>query len=253
LVNRIIVGIDGSSPSVAALRWALKEAELDHAGVFLHHVTALEDDPAGERALEKAVDLAGELPRGVHVRTSRGDAARMLVRDARRGDLLVVGSHKTGYLRGRVTGTKSVLVASLARCAVAVVPDDTLGHRHGVVVGVSSDPECHAAIIEGAVEAQRRREELHLVHAAPDSPQGSESGRALLASAVNLASLTAPSLTVRRRLSHRRAADALLDASRSANLLVVGAARTDAEQPGVPGDVMLEVLLNLTSPVMVAR
>ena len=253
MVERVIVGIDGSGPSLAALRWALKEAATLSSSVILQHVTTGLDDTSDEHALERAVALAEEFPQAVHVRVAHGDPTRMLVLETQRGDLLVVGTHKTGFLRGRVTGTKSILIASLARCATVLVPEDSLGHRHGVVVGVSADSTCHAAIIEGAAEAQRRREELFLVHAAPDIPEASEAGRARLAKAVDLAALTAPSLTIRRRLSHRRAPDALLDASRSASLLVIGPARTDVEQPGVPGDVMLEVLLNLTSPVMVAR
>lgn len=253
MVERIIVGIDGSGPSLAALRWAVAHAASVASDVLLQHVATEHDDASGERALEEAVDLAAGLTQGVHVGIAHGDPARMLPSDANGGDLLVVGTHKTGYLRGRVTGTKSVLIAALARCTTVVVPEGAPGNRHGIVVGVSASPECHAAIIEGAATAQRRREELTLVHAAPDTPADSEAGRALLAAAADLAALTAPSLTVRRRLSHRRAPDALLDASRWASLLVLGPARTDAEQPGVPGDVMLEVLLNLTSPVMVAR
>lgn len=250
--ERIIVGIDGSGPSTAALRWALRLAASTTASVVLQHVVTADDD-AGEKALEEGVELAAGLAQGVHLRTAHGDPARMLPSEAKRGDLLIVGTHKTGYLRGRVTGTKSVLIAALARCATVVVPEGAPGNRHGVVVGVSGSPECHAAIIEGAAMAQRHREELTLIHAAPDTPAASEAGRALLAAAADLAALTAPSLTIRRRVSHRRAADALLDASRWASLLVMGPARTDAQEPGVPGDVMLEVLLNLNSPVMVAR
>jgi len=253
MVERIIVGIDGSGPSVAALHWALNEAVAVESSVTLLHVVAGRDATEGEPAMERAVDLASELPQGVHVRVAHGDPTRMAVIEANRGDLLVVGTHKTGYLRGRVTGTKSVIMAALARCTTVLVPEDTLGHRHGVVVGVSADPSCHPAIIEGAATAQRRREELYLVHAVPDTPEDSAAGRARLAAAVDLAALTARSLPIRRRLSHRRPADAVLDAARTASLLVIGPAQTDAEQPGVPGDVMLEVLLNLTSPVMVAR
>ena len=253
MVERIIIGIDASGPSLAALRWGLTRAAIADSSVILQHVVTGHDGAAGERALERALDLARDLPQGAQVRTVHGDPARMLVHEAQRGDLLVVGTHKTGYLRGRVTGTTSVLTAALARCATVVVPEDTLGHRHGVVVGVAASPVCDAAIIEGAVEAQRRGEELSLVHAAPDTPGDSEAGRTLLAAAAGLAARTAPDVTIRRRLSHRRAPDALLDAGRNAGLLVVGPARTDAERPGVPGDVMLEVLLNLTSPAMVAR
>ena len=252
MAERTIVGIDGSGPSLAALRWALEHRLRSPAPLVLENVTT-GGDHTGNVALQHAVDLVEVAQQSAHVRIAEGDPTRTLVADAASGDLLVVGTHKTGYLRGRVTGTKGVLIAALARCTTVVVPEDTLEHRHGVVVGVSAHPECHAAIIRGAAEAQRRGDELYLVHAAADTQGDSAEGRALLSAAADLAALTAPNLAIRRRLSHRRTPDALLDASRSASLLVIGAARTDHEQPGVPGDVMHEVLLNLMSPVMVAR
>jgi len=255
MVARIIVGIDGSGPSSAGLRWSLKRARADGCSLVLVHII---DDEAretdqGEQSLADALEVARAAGRDVHVEVARGHPVTGLAEQSHSGDLLVVGSHKTGFVRGRVLGSRGILVASLARSSVVVVPEDNLAQRAGVVVGVAAGSECHAAIIAGASEAQRLGQELSLIHSGPDLPEAVEAGRALLATAAELAATTAPGIVIRRRLSHRGPTDTLLDASRGSALLVLGAARDRGERGGMLGSVTHEVLLNLTSPVMVAR
>jgi nucleotide-binding universal stress UspA family protein len=264
MVNRIIVGVDDSGPSRAALRWALHRADSPDIEVVLEHVVddewgqvgaeyAHQEALDGQRVLERAVDAAMPSGRSVHLITAHGSPAWTLAQEAGPDDLIVVGTHKTGYLRGRVLGTRSIVVASVARSSVVVVPEDNLALRRGVVVGVAAGPHARPAIIAGAAEAERLGEELFLVHAAPELPETAELGRSLLAAAAELAGATAPGITVRRRVAHRRPSDTLLDASRTAALLVLGESRTDPDRGGFIGSVTHEVLLNLNSPVMVAR
>ena len=262
--EHIIVGIDDSGPSRAALRWALHRAESTGADVVLKHVVddewgqlgsdyARQETLDGERVLEDALRTSIPSGRSVAATLTHGSPAWTLAREAEPDDLIVIGSHKTGYLRGRVLGTRSIVVASAARCSVVVVPEENLSYRHGVVVGVTADPACHAAVICGALEARRLGQELSLVHVAPDTAETAETSHAVLASAAELAAATAPELVVRRRISNRRRSAALLDASRSAVLLVLGESRIDLDRAGFIGSVTHEVLLNLTSPVMIAR
>lgn len=262
--TRIIVGVDGSGPSSAALRWAAKRARATDARLVLEHVVddewgqigpdyTRELEAAGEDILAQALSELEAMGVVGHPQLELGNLTTTLAAAAGPGDLLVMGSHKTGYVRGRVLGTRSVAVASLARSSVVVVPEDNLAQRTGIVVGVSPALECHAAIIAGASEAYRLRQELSLIHCGPDRADASDTGRHLLADAVDLALTTAPGMVVRRRLSHRSPADELLDASRSSALLVLGATRGGSDRLGSIGSVTHEVLLNLTSPVMVAR
>lgn len=264
MVERIIVGIDGSGPSSAALRWALKRARTTDARLTLEHVVGdewgqvgpdyvRELERVGKEMLVRALDEAASSGVESHVALDCGSPATILAGTAGPGELLVIGSHKTGYVRGRVLGTRSVVVASLARSNVVVVPEDNLAHRQGVVVGVAPGVEGHAAIVAGASEAARLGHELSLIHCGPDSPDAVEAGKKLLAASVDLAATVAPGLVIRRRLSHRRCSDTLLDASRSAALLVLGATRGGTDRARSIGSVTHEVLLNLTSPVMVAR
>lgn len=263
MVDRIIVGVDGSGPSRAALAWTLHYAAHSRTQIVLEHVVddewgqvggeyAAQETLDGKHILDAARDRT--LASGLTVQQvlSHGSPAWTLIADAKAGEMLVVGSHKTGFLRGRVLGTRSIVVASAAPCTVVVVPEDNAAHRRGVVVGVASGDQSHAAIIRGASEAKRRREELTLIHVASEKGDG-EIARALLAHAAELASTTVPNLVIRRRVSRRRCSDALLDASRTAALLVLGDTRTDISRAGFIGTVTHEVVLNLNSPVMIAR
>lgn len=142
--GRIVVGVDGSPGSLAALRWALSEASL--RGVDVHAVAAWES-PGGmsfampgdvgrpEDTLTAAVEATiaaavaptpGEqAPAAATVTTSvvYGDPARELQRAVGEGDLLVVGSRGHGAGIGLLLGSASQHVVAHAPCPVGVVPD----------------------------------------------------------------------------------------------------------------------------------
>jgi nucleotide-binding universal stress UspA family protein len=114
-VRRIVVGVDGSAESVAALRWACREASLRAAEVLA--VLALESAchqvasyavPAPRQAggswgaardvLRRSVSEALSLFPGVSVRTeiAEGLAARVLLDQAADADMLVLGRNANG-------------------------------------------------------------------------------------------------------------------------------------------------------------
>ena len=248
MAEQIIVGVDGSSASRAALRWALTRACDTGATVVLEHVIDPTRPVDSEAILAQAVEICrtfGPVP--VEQRLVHGVPARTLARDSRRGEALVMGTHKTGFLHGRVSGMGSIVVAAGARGTVVVVPEEKLAGRRGVIVGVARGSD--AAVIAGAKEAHRLGQDLSLLHACGESTEATDAGRAFLAAASQLAAESVPGLPIRSRLSRRRPADALLDASHASSLLVVGAGPVG----GFIGSVAHEVLLNLNSPVMVAR
>ena len=262
-MTQIVVGVDGSGPSRAALGWALARAHDVGAPVLLAHVvddewglagpdvSALDADQ-GRLMLDEALSVARDFMPSLELssRLVHGSPAWELVGLATKDDLLVVGTHKTGYLNGRVLGTRSVVVASVAPCSVVVVPDATAHGRQGILVGVAAGGSSDAAVVAGALEARRLRQDLTLLHAVP---AGADDGAAGLAAAAALAMATVPGLAVRSRLSRRRPAEALLDASRTAVMLVLGPSRREPVNAGFLGSVTHEVLLNITTTVMVAR
>jgi nucleotide-binding universal stress UspA family protein len=134
---RIVVGVDGSPPSLRALRWALGQAALTHAVVEAVNVwdvpasygvapTVLPgEDIAGaaDRALAAAVEQASSAHPDVTVRrrVAQGHPAEVLLAHARDADLLVVGSHGHGGFVGALLGSVSHRCIQHATCPVVVV------------------------------------------------------------------------------------------------------------------------------------
>jgi len=280
------IGVDGSGPSRAALRWGVRRAAERNASVVL--VNTVDDEwglvgrDAAAQAERQAKELLAEessrvtaLRTGVDLSTRivHGGTAWALARLPNPEDLLIVGTHKTGFLRGRVLGSRSVQIASAARCSVAIVPDTTLDSRQNVVVGVDGTSGSLPAVRLGAQEADRLGQDLLLVHAPPGA-QRSDSARSeparseysrgeqtddrspqtvrLMQHATAVATSTASGITVRRRVAHREPAEALLDASFDAALLILGVSNRHGEATLI-GSVTHDVLMNINVPVLIAR
>ncbi len=135
---RVVVGIDGSSTSVAAVRWALEYARATGGTLKAVHAWQLprffgapspatprpDPRPMAEQVVATAVDrAAGGMPPGVPVerRVMAGDPGRTLVEEARDADLLVVGSHGHGAVMGALLGSVSYHCVEHAPCPVVVV------------------------------------------------------------------------------------------------------------------------------------
>lgn len=143
MAGTILVGVDGSPGSRAALRWAVAEAALRGASVdalitwqtpnyayagvaVMPPVTelgeaaaaALDDTIATERAELSGAEADVEI-RPVVV---EGPASSHLIERSADADLLVVGSRGYGGFRGLLLGSVSHQCASHAHCPVVVVP-----------------------------------------------------------------------------------------------------------------------------------
>ena len=141
--RRIVVGVDGSDQSIAAVEWAAEEATsrkvaLEVATTWSYPIgtllvplgpeppqrSALIGEAKGllDRVLEKA---AGALD-GVEVlrRVMEGNPSRALIDESADADLLVVGKRGLGGFRGLMLGSVSQQCVAYARCPVAVVPYD---------------------------------------------------------------------------------------------------------------------------------
>jgi nucleotide-binding universal stress UspA family protein len=149
-MSTIVVGVDGSPGSLAALRFALAEARLRgcslvvlHAwvlplveapGPFLLEVPSRAGPPLEQlraelhRAAEARLaavlaKVAGEADDvAVEPRVVEGSASAALVEAAAGADLLVVGARGHGGLRGALLGSVSHQCAQHAPCPVAIVP-----------------------------------------------------------------------------------------------------------------------------------
>jgi len=136
--RRIVVGVDGSEPSLAALRWAVRQAEL--TGTPLEVVSAWkwsasysgwetppppDYDPADEarRQLDKAVSAVLTPGDAIEARQSviEGHPAPVLEALSTTADLVVVGSHGHGEFAGMLLGSVSQHCVTHCRCPVAVI------------------------------------------------------------------------------------------------------------------------------------
>ncbi len=136
----IMVGVDGSGPSLSALRWAAAEAA-DH-GAELVVLEVWEpallaplgsgsvpqghmpdpSGPAADNLLRVIKEELGEDPAVVvHPRAKQGNAAQVLIEESVGADLLVVGTRGHGGFAGLVLGSVSQHVAAYAKCPVTVV------------------------------------------------------------------------------------------------------------------------------------
>lgn len=259
---RYVVGVDGSAPSEAALAWAVRHARRDGSGLLVVHVV---DPQGGVRGIAEldAAESAGELLLAATADRVRGAGLEVesrllldvpvwaLADEAGPDDILVVGTGKTGYVSGRVLGSRSVQFALAARGTVAVVPDADPRFRDGVVAGV--DRVENAALVgrRAALEAVDRGMRLTLVQALP--AEAVEAVRADPESPLALAAEAAREvegmLEIRSRFSARPPAEALLDAARGSALLVLGPSRERTPL----GTTLHAVLINANSPVLVVR
>jgi nucleotide-binding universal stress UspA family protein len=173
-------------------------------------------------------------------------------------DLLVVGSHRTGFLRGRAFGAASVYIVAAARSSVLVVPNLPFEGRRGVVVGVSGTPSSEAALLQGAREAARGHQPLMLIHARPPMPHEeaavtgeyrASAARTVIARASSHALIDIPHLDLSSRIVADNVGSALLSASTDAALLVLGRGHT--ETPPSLSAVVHDVLMNLNAPVLI--
>jgi nucleotide-binding universal stress UspA family protein len=133
----IVVGVDGSPTSIAALRWAAAEASR-RGGRLLAVRAAGGGEPAARLAAEHAVLSASvRAALGAHPevrvveRIVAAPPQQALLTAARGADLIVVGSRGHSGLLGRILGSTAISVARTAPVPVVVVPAaDTPDDRH---------------------------------------------------------------------------------------------------------------------------
>lgn len=139
--KRIVVGIDGSESSMAALRWAIRQAKLTgcslDAVTVWHYPTMYGMTPAdgdidfagaAEETLTKALAEVSTLEPDVRVRpmVTEGQPADVLLRLAKGADLLVVGSRGHGGFASALLGSVGMYCVLHARCPVLILRD---GHE----------------------------------------------------------------------------------------------------------------------------
>lgn len=141
--GRIVVGIDGSPSSLAALHWAARQAELTQATLEVVMTwewpaangwgppVPVDFDPSEDvrKALEEAITSVRADHPGLSVTglVARSHPSPYLVERSQGADLLVVGSRGHGEFVGMVLGSVSEHCAAKAHCPVLVYRDGKEG------------------------------------------------------------------------------------------------------------------------------
>ncbi|WP_214401427.1 universal stress protein [Pseudonocardia lacus] len=280
----VVVGVDGSDNALTAVRWAAGEARRRRAAVRL--VTAYDDGPehvvgipalgeqlrheqraAARRGLAAAVAAAraAEPDLVVEDELRVGFPVGLLAEEARRAQLLVVGSRGLGGLAGLLVGSVAVGLAGRAPCPVVVVRGEhrETGADRPVVVGVDGTPTSEAAIAFAYEAAAVRGAPLVALHtwAATEYAPGlaplvewdpiAAEEEEILAERLAGWGEKYPDVRVRRLVGRDGAARALVDLSADAQLVVVGSRGRGALLGMLLGSVSHAVLHRSHCPVAV--
>lgn len=270
-MNRpILVGVDRSEAAAAALRWAAREAELRGAPLWLLHafpwpLLSVPVDPRetgawaeGERLLEESRERATAVAPRTEITTELSDeqpSAALIKRSADTG-LVVVGTRGHGGFAGLIIGSTALQVAGHATVPVAVVgdrPGDTSGD---VVIGVGDKPPSalRAAAFEEAALYGARLRAVHAFRSTEtdleaDWERSAEEDR--ITAMLDIWRKEHPGVEVAIDVVEARARHALITASESARLLVLG----KREHPGFTtsglGSVTHSVVHNAQCPVLI--
>jgi nucleotide-binding universal stress UspA family protein len=140
-MGSVVVGVDGSANSIAALKWAAHYAKstdgIVHAVyVWSYPTSSIVTAPLGSAmapadlmeaaaadALGGFIAEAG-LPHDVHVVhvVREGSTSKVLIDQAHGADILVVGARGHGGFAGLLLGSVANAVTNHAPCPVAVIP-----------------------------------------------------------------------------------------------------------------------------------
>lgn len=277
----IVVGINGSAGSEAALTWALQRAAQQKASVLCVH--AVDDRwmapdfqyhelirDAGMELLEKAkASAAGQAPDvDVDVELRHGSPGSALREASEEASLVVVGAHDRHWLDGGPLSDRALQVVSASDCPVAVIPGSPSSGNRGVVVGVDGSEESLQAVAFAAAEADRAGDELTVVlafrsparwleHQLPKSGLAEtivEEDRVVLAESVAGLHDKYPDLVVNQRLeTDTDPAKALVDLGGEARMLVIGSRGRGGFSRLVLGSTAHAVLLHVPCPTVVTR
>ena len=284
----IIVGVDGSPASDAAVGWAAHDAVLRHLPLTVVHVvhpviatlpysplpegTALWQENEGRRILADALKLARDTtdddPRTpIESELLFSATVPTLVDLSKEAELMVVGTYGRGALTRGLLGSVSSSLVRRAHCPVAVIRDEDPQMpdpaQAPVLVGIDGSPASELATAIAFDEAARRRANLVAVHAWSDteifelpgldwSAVKAEEER-LLAEALAGWQERYPDVTVHRLLVCDRPARVLVETSEAAQLVVLGSHGRGRFAGTVLGSVSNAVVQSVRMPVIVAR
>ncbi|MFI0538393.1 universal stress protein [Streptomyces sp. WSLK1-3] len=256
----LVVGVDGSESSLAALDWAVDEAARQGLPLRLVYASLWEryedvapsadpDRPSEQVMAEDIVERAVERARRrdpevkVSAEVIPEDAVDTLLREGRNATALVTGSRGRSELKGMLLGSVGLAVAARAHCPVIVVRGDragVAGTHERIVLGAGDPASAGEAARFAFHEAEKRGGVLDVVrawrcpaHETADEPRlaqnpahlHEERASAQLDDLIDEEMADHPGVRVRRNTVEGPARRVLLNRSAAADLVIIGARR----------------------------
>jgi nucleotide-binding universal stress UspA family protein len=190
--SEVVVGVDGSAASYAAVSWASHEAAMRGLPIKLCHVVAptlmgstespndtitQAQEAEARRVLEQARRIVdertGEARLKVRVEIRYAAVVGTLVDASRDAHMIVVDAHGLDEFGWHMLGSVSSGLLHHAHCPVTIIhdADSAAGEsrsRAPILVGIDGSPACEAATALAFDEAARRRVPLVALHACSD-------------------------------------------------------------------------------------
>lgn len=284
----IVVGIDDSPGARLAVQWAAREAELRNIPLTLVYAFSPEVStwlrtplPAGvlrwqqdhgRRLIEGALQAVEEVtaaggPAGVNTEVLASGAALTLIEKSKQAKLVVLGAKGSARWPGRLLGSVSSALLRHAHCPVAIVheedPSIFAATQSPVVVGIDGSPASEAGTAIAFDEASRRRVGLVALHAWSDLdvsewpgidwPATQSMAEEVLAERLAGWQERYPDVQVTRVVAQAQPARRLVEASKEAQLVVVGSTGRGGFAGMLVGSVGETVAQLAQVPVIVAR
>jgi nucleotide-binding universal stress UspA family protein len=280
---RIVIGVDGSKYGRWAAGWAARlpvakpvRVTAVHAvdltylkGPFMSQPVVIGNEPFLRAEVRRLEDLAKRVVRDTRrmlsslrlagkVVCEKGAAAGTLLRHAKAGDLIAVGSRGLDALDRFLLGSVSTQVTLHAPCSVLVVKEAPRP-IHRIVVAVDGSPASGKALRfvhrDLLPQWQLRNTEILLVHVMPllKYPELKEAGKALLRRYSDRLSADGFAVTSTPRLG--RPADEIIAVARQqkADLILCGAKGLGAVGRFVLGSVSTKLVQHSACSVLVVR
>jgi nucleotide-binding universal stress UspA family protein len=281
----IVVGVDGSTSALHAVRWAAGEAVRRGLPLRFVHVystpvglpggiiePAVVQDALRERGrqwLDEARQEAAAVSDDLHPSQTLAAASivPMLVKESRTASMLVLGTRGLGGFAELLIGSTAVTLAGRTQCPMVVVRGEESVHGP-VVVGVDGLPTSEAAVAFAFAQASLHDADLVAVHTwvdpvadtlllghpePPDFAPARQRAHETLAERLAGWQEKYPDVHVTREVVRDHPSPALLRHAQSARLMVVGTRGRGGFSGLVLGSTGQHLLHHAPCPVAVVR
>lgn len=283
----ILVCVDGSAASDAAVAWASREAVMRQLPITLMHAVPpvvvgwpvgrlYTDTPEwqkenGQHVIDLArktasASLSGSEPVAINTEMVYFSVAPTLIDASRDASMIVAGSQGLGALGRLLLGSVTTALTHHAHCPVAVIHADesvAAGSNAPVLLGIDGSPASEAATALAFDEASRRGVGLVALHAwsdvgvfpmlGMDWRDSEREGQEILAERLAGWQEQYPDVHVERLVFCDKPSRWLLQESERAQLVVVGSRGRGGFAGMLLGSVSSAVARLATVPVIVVR